>query len=212
MSDGLKPFRKQHEEYQITRAIERALDKVKTEARLAKSGSGKPGGDAVTRRIDQPRKSATRYAAPDEPHFHIEMEHGTPVRVKVAGEEQIGKIEDWNEETGGVTVRTRAGRVRAKRHHLRPVTDDELARHREQDERDQELAGIVTTRYTTEDLRPGFRVVCLDGDDEVAGRIMSISHDRPAHVVIRGGQGMNGHGLRVFTVDRIVQVLEGDGR
>lgn len=212
MSDEHVPFRLQYIEGKLARVIDRQL---REKEKLAKSsGAAMPAGP-VTRRIDPPTRSKapSRYAAPADPHFHVEMERGAPVKVKVDGELHHGKILDWNDEHGGVTVQTHAGIVRARRHHLRPLTDDELRRHREQEERDQERAGIVTTRYTTEDLMPGFRVVCLDDDDrEVAGTIKSISHDRPAHVVIHGGRGINGHRLKVFTVDRIVQVLEGDGR
>ena len=90
---------------------------------------------------------------------------------------------------------------------------DRFQRLTRRDELDHVLEGIqAATEAGLDPVKVNVVLVGGVNDDEVAGRIMSISHDRPAHVVIRGGQGMNGHALRVFTVDRIVQVLEGDGR
>jgi hypothetical protein len=203
------------------REEQEALAKSQPGARWVKLPNGEirqkgtPGASAVTRRLDAStrvdRAPVTRSAAPEQPHFDVAMEPGKIVGVKVGDTEHWGKITDWNEETGGVRVATRAGVVNARRHHLREVTEDELRQHREREDADQEQRGARLSRFSTEDIVPGsHRVTCVDPDtdEQTEGKCVSVSHTYPQHVVLHRWNPDGSTALSVHPLHHIVNIEE----
>lgn len=204
------------------REEQEALAKSQPGARWVKLPNGEirqkgtPGAStAITRRLDAgtrvDRAPASRSSVPDVPHFHVEPEHGKTVAVTVNGVEHWGRVTDWNEETGGVRVATRAGVVNARRHHLREVTEDELRQHREREDADQEARGARLSRFSTEDIVPhAHRVTCVDPDtdEQTEGKCVSVSHQHPQHVVLHRWNPDGSTALSVHPLHHVVSIEE----
>ncbi len=157
-----------------------------TQAAIADAKARRKGGEQKGQAPEPPR-----------PRYSFVPAYGQLIEGKLPdGRTAYAKVVDWG--AGGVTAvvndRGDFPFVRIPWPDVRPVGPHEQERLRreraEREDRDQEQAGVVTSRYTAEDLMRGMRVTCVGDDEEpVTGRILSVQPKGPhAHVVIRAGR------------------------
>lgn len=141
---------------------------------------------ATLRKLDIAlQRIADQHPARPVTHWSFIPRAGMVVEVRTGHEVVWAKMLDWNEQTGGATVASRAGELKVALKDLRPVSAEELARaakaRAEREEHDQEAAAVRLSRFTIDDVEVGMRL-------EVEGPTPNETYSGKVVHIDRGGQ------------------------